>query len=60
MKLSFYFDVYGYESEGMDILASTKPTTKMDSATRYRMDVEIPDPRKPDHVVKAEAVEVKE
>ena len=58
MKLSIYFDVEPWMTEPECIFPTMTPQTKSAAATRYRVDVEIPDPAKPDTIISGEAVEV--
>lgn len=61
MKVSIYFDVYPWTSSTEEIFPFTKAqSVKLDdSVTRYRVDVEIPDPARPDAVIQAEAKPMK-
>jgi hypothetical protein len=56
VKISFYFDVWPW-TRAADIIAWSAPNSKLEGATRYRVDVEIPDPESPDVVLQGEAVE---
>ncbi len=63
MKIEIYFDVYPWMSQGKDILPYSNPTymsQKDKSATRYKVEVEIPDPYQVDIEIKQYATEVKE
>lgn len=62
MKVSIYFDVYPWTSSPEEIFPFTKAqSVKLDdSVTRYRVDVEIPDPGQPDAVIHAEAKPMKD
>ena len=57
MKISLYFDVWpGIKPEL--VYASGTPGVVGVGTTRYRVDVEIPDPFRPELVIKGEAEEV--
>lgn len=60
MKLRLYVDVYPWTRPEEYVVASTRPCEKILGTTRYAIDVEIPDPRKPDVIVTGAAVEVAE
>lgn len=60
MKLSFYIDIYPWTKLNDAIYASTLVERKQASATRYRVDIEIPDPAKPDKIISAQPIEVTE
>lgn len=59
MQLSIYLDVQGYETKPEDFFPFTTPRSlsAIPGVVRYRIDVEIPDPAKPDKIIKAKAVE---
>jgi hypothetical protein len=58
MKLSIYFDVESWMSRPEHFHPFTKPSTnKSKTAKRYRIDVEIEDPKQPDVIVESEAIE---
>jgi len=57
MKLSIYMDVEPWMKEPGHIYTFTDiGRTKSSNATRYRIDIDIPDPMKPDVVIEANAV----
>ena len=56
MKVKIYFDVFSWTTDSTSVFPTTTPGHKADGATRYRVDVEIPDPAKPDKVVMGKAV----
>lgn len=59
MKVKIYFDVYPWTTGGQDIYFALIPSsTKSADATRYLVEVEIPDPAKPDVKIIAEAKEI--
>ncbi len=58
MKIEFYFDVYPWTTGKGDIVAFTSPVEKEPNATRYKVEVDIPDPTKPDAIIEGNAVEV--
>lgn len=61
MKVTIYFDVYPWtnESSPNTIWPTCDPTIPKDvDVTRYKIQVEIPDPKKPDVVIDAVAEEV--
>lgn len=62
MKVSIYFDVYPWTSSPEEIFPFMKvQSVKLDdSVTRYRVDVEIPDPRQSDVVIQADAKPMKD
>ena len=57
MKVIVYFDVFPW-TKATDIFPTIKPCDKLPGATRYKIVVEIPDPAKPDHEIKAIPEEV--
>lgn len=58
MKLSIYFDVESWMSKPEHFYLFTDSSNhKSKTAIRYRVDVEIEDPKQPDIVVEASAVE---
>lgn len=58
MKVSIYFDIYTW-STPENIHPTTKPSeSKLNGATRYRVDVDIPDPAKPDEIISGKIDEV--
>lgn len=60
MNITIYFDVYPWNKVGTDIIgATTTPSKKDKDATRYRVDVTIPDPAKPDKVLTGQAEQEK-
>lgn len=58
MKLSIYFDVYSWTTQD-NIWFQSIPADKPSNCKRYRVDVEIPDPKQPDVIMEAEAQEEK-
>lgn len=58
MKVDIYFDVYPYTNSPEDISPTTHPWEKSKDATRYKVSVEIPDPRNPDVVLNGEIEKV--
>ena len=59
MKFKIYFDVWPW-SKPKDLFFSAAPAhSKPDGATRYAVEVEIPDQAKPDVVIQGSAVEEK-
>lgn len=60
MKVRIYLDVPSYATKSEDCNAHTYISDKLSGNTRYAIDVEIPDPAKPDVEMMAEATEVKQ
>ncbi len=60
MRVSIYFDVAPWMTSPQQIFpACSQPMMKKpDDVTRYRIDVDIPDPALVDKIIKTEAVEV--
>lgn len=56
MKLSVYFDVFPWTTQE-NIYFQNIPADKPMNGTRYRVDVEIPDPKNPDVIIEGEANE---
>jgi len=51
MKVDIYFDVYPWTNNPEDISPTTRPWEKAKDAIRYKVSVEIPDPKNPDIVL---------
>ncbi len=50
MKLTFYIDTYpGMEAK--NAYANANPGKKMEGATRYKVEFELPDPHHPDETI---------
>lgn len=58
MILNIYFDVYPWTTQE-NIYFQNIPADKPSNAKRYRVDIEIADPKDPDEVFEAEAKEIK-
>ncbi len=61
MKLSFYFDINPWDTENSLIYAYANVVSlneKNPGTIRYRIDVEIPDPKSPDVIITGEAKEI--
>jgi len=61
MKFSIYFDIDPWMTDANSVYPCLSPaTTKRINSTRYRIDVEIPDPHKPDVVLEGTPIAIKE
>ena len=60
MNLSFYFDIYPWTKENDTIYASTLKEAKPSNSIRYRIDVLVPDPAKPDVIIPVQPIEITE
>jgi hypothetical protein len=59
MKLFVYFDVFQWSSETNPprVFTNLNPNLKADNAVRYKVEIEIPDPMKPDAILKGKVTE---